>query len=53
MPAKYKDPRTGVAFADVRAYKTLTAALEYEFAWSEKLGCYVDRRHPSKGDIHD
>ncbi|GLB36708.1 putative YL1 nuclear protein [Lyophyllum shimeji] len=39
--AKYLDPRTGVPFADVRAYQVLTKLLNHEFVWNPALGCYV------------
>ncbi|KAJ3574987.1 hypothetical protein NP233_g1393 [Leucocoprinus birnbaumii] len=41
--APYLDPRTGVPFADVEAYKVLTELLEHEYAWSPEFGCYVSR----------
>ncbi|KAF5361713.1 hypothetical protein D9758_007299 [Tetrapyrgos nigripes] len=41
LPAKYLDPRTGVPYADVKTYKTLTALLEHQYVWSADLGCYV------------
>ncbi|KAG6829901.1 hypothetical protein H0H92_003034 [Tricholoma furcatifolium] len=40
-PARYLDPRTGVPFADLRAYRTLTKLLDHDFAWNQGLGCYV------------
>lgn len=42
--AKYRDPRTGVSFANVRAFQTLTKVLAHDFTWSESLGCYVSSR---------
>lgn len=41
--APYLDPRTGVPFADVEAYKVLTELLEHEYVWSPEFGCYVGR----------
>ncbi|KAF9446774.1 hypothetical protein P691DRAFT_803401 [Macrolepiota fuliginosa MF-IS2] len=41
--APYLDPRTGVPFADVEAYKVLTDILEHRYVWSPELGCYVGR----------
>lgn len=46
--ARYRDPRTGVPFASVRAYQTLTKVLEHEYVWSESLGCYVAARSDDK-----
>jgi hypothetical protein len=39
--AKYVDPRTGVPFASVEAYNTLTKVLEHQFVWSKELCCYT------------
>ncbi|KAF8060864.1 YL1 nuclear protein-domain-containing protein [Lyophyllum atratum] len=39
--AIYLDPRTGVPYADLRAYEVLTRILNHEFLWSPRLGCYV------------
>ncbi|KIP04010.1 hypothetical protein PHLGIDRAFT_25831 [Phlebiopsis gigantea 11061_1 CR5-6] len=41
LPAIYKDPRTGVPYADTRAFEILTSILNHDFIWNEKLGCYV------------
>ncbi|KLO17532.1 YL1-domain-containing protein [Schizopora paradoxa] len=39
--ASYRDPRSGVPFANVRAYRTLTRLLNHEYAWHDGLGCYT------------
>ncbi|KAG6874140.1 hypothetical protein C0995_005557 [Termitomyces sp. Mi166 len=39
--AKYLDPRTGVPYADLKAYDVLTKLLAHEYAWNPSLGCYV------------
>ncbi|KAG6886560.1 hypothetical protein C0992_003385 [Termitomyces sp. T32_za158] len=39
--AKYVDPRTGVPYADLKAYEVLTKLLGHEYAWDPRLGCYV------------
>ncbi|KAJ7719416.1 YL1 nuclear protein-domain-containing protein [Mycena metata] len=39
--ARYLDPRTGVPFADVGAFETLTRILNHEFVWSPELGAYA------------
>ena len=41
QPARYKDPRTGVPYANVAAYRTLSRMLIHDFVWSDQLGCYV------------
>jgi len=41
QPAKYRDPRTNVPFADLPAYNVLTKILGREYVWSSALGCYV------------
>ncbi|KAF8736086.1 hypothetical protein AX14_000885 [Amanita brunnescens Koide BX004] len=41
--AMYLDPRTGVPYADVRAFKILTDLLEHEYIWNAELGCYVGK----------
>lgn len=43
-PAIYRDPRTGVPFANVGAFKTLTQILSHEHIWSEELRCYTTER---------
>lgn len=41
--AKYLDPRTNVPYADLGAYRVLSAILRHEHVWSPRLGCYVSR----------
>ncbi|TFK47919.1 hypothetical protein OE88DRAFT_1738049 [Heliocybe sulcata] len=43
QPAPYLDPRTGVPFADVRAWQVLTGILDHGYVWNSALGCYVDK----------
>ena len=43
MPAKYRDPKTGIGYANMWAYKMLQEAREHKFTWSSMLGCYVGR----------
>ncbi|KAI5118518.1 hypothetical protein M0805_007687 [Coniferiporia weirii] len=40
-PAIYRDPRSGVPFANVGAFKTLTRILAHEYVWNEELKCYT------------
>ncbi|KAH8101447.1 YL1 nuclear protein-domain-containing protein [Cristinia sonorae] len=42
-PAKYLDPRTGVPFANIFAFRTLSHILEHKFIWDETLGSYTAR----------
>ncbi|KAJ6494617.1 YL1 nuclear protein-domain-containing protein [Mycena vitilis] len=44
--ARYRDPRTGVPFADLSAYETLTRILNHEFVWSPEIGAYVRQEPP-------
>ncbi|KAJ7219973.1 YL1 nuclear protein-domain-containing protein [Mycena pura] len=39
--ARYRDPRTGVPFADVEAFQTITRLLDHEYVWSAEIGAYV------------
>ncbi|KAJ7250648.1 YL1 nuclear protein-domain-containing protein [Mycena rebaudengoi] len=40
-PAPYRDPRTGVPYADAAAFEVLGRVLRHEFVWSPGLGTYV------------
>ncbi|PPQ98974.1 hypothetical protein CVT24_003470 [Panaeolus cyanescens] len=39
--AHYFDPRTGVPYANSRAYKILTRLIRHEYVWDPSLGCYT------------
>ncbi|KAL7416187.1 YL1 nuclear protein-domain-containing protein [Mrakia frigida] len=41
LPALYLDPRSGVPYANLSAYKTLTSLLEQQWKYSSELGAYV------------
>ncbi|RMZ75155.1 hypothetical protein DV737_g5433, partial [Chaetothyriales sp. CBS 132003] len=41
--ARYKDPATGIGYANLMAYKALQELKEHKFIWSPMLGCYVGR----------
>jgi vacuolar protein sorting-associated protein 72 len=43
LPVRYRDPSTGIAYANAVAYRKLQALKEHKFAWSSMLGCYVGR----------
>ncbi|KAJ6544854.1 YL1 nuclear protein-domain-containing protein [Mycena vulgaris] len=45
-PAPYRDPRTGVPFADVGAFETLTRVLNHEYVWAPEIGAYVRQETP-------
>lgn len=54
LPAVYKDPRTGVPYANADAYKVLTRLLEGGFVWSgghyeESVGEGEGRKRKEKG----
>ncbi|KAF8639396.1 hypothetical protein AX17_001521 [Amanita inopinata Kibby_2008] len=46
--AVYMDPRTGVPYADVRAFRALSGLLEHEYDWNAELGCYVGKGDTAK-----
>jgi vacuolar protein sorting-associated protein 72 len=41
LPARYRDPTTGVAYANSHAYQRLKELQENKYLWSGMLGCYV------------
>jgi vacuolar protein sorting-associated protein 72 len=41
--ARYRDPATGIGYANMFAYKVLQELKEHRFTWSAMLGCYVGR----------
>ena len=43
LTANYRDPSTGVAYADSFAYHKLQELKRHEHTWSSMLGCYVGR----------
>ena len=45
--ALYCDPRTGVPYANVMAYRVLSQLLEHKYIWSRELSSYT----ASVGDI--
>ncbi|KAF9523646.1 YL1 nuclear protein-domain-containing protein [Crepidotus variabilis] len=44
--AHYLDPRTGVPYANSRAFKVLTQLLEHEYVWNPSSGSYMDHGTP-------
>ncbi|KIL62205.1 hypothetical protein M378DRAFT_81541 [Amanita muscaria Koide BX008] len=49
--AMYFDPRTGVPYANVEAFKVLTGLLEHEYIWNAELGCYVGQEETRNDDV--
>ncbi|KAL2414914.1 hypothetical protein ABEF95_000941 [Exophiala dermatitidis] len=43
LPVRYRDPDTGIGYANVVGYKKLQELKQHGFAWSSMLGCYVGR----------
>ncbi|KAI0027003.1 YL1 nuclear protein-domain-containing protein [Vararia minispora EC-137] len=41
LPAPYRDPCSGVPFANREAYTVLMKILNYDYVWCAELGCYV------------
>ncbi|KAL8665020.1 MAG: hypothetical protein Q9202_002576 [Teloschistes flavicans] len=41
QPARYRDPKTGLAYADSYAYKEIQKLAKGGSRWSSLLGCYV------------
>lgn len=41
LPARYRDPETGLPYANIYAYKEVRRAASQKFCWSQMLGCYV------------
>jgi vacuolar protein sorting-associated protein 72 len=39
--AKFRDPKTGLAYADMHQYKVIQRVLAGGCAWSAMLGCWV------------
>jgi vacuolar protein sorting-associated protein 72 len=44
LVARYRDPGTGIAYRDARAYGVLRGIVGGGFVWSGSLGCYVGAR---------
>lgn len=41
--ARYRDPTTGVPYANMAAFKKLKELQQHRYQWSSMLGCYVGR----------
>ncbi|KZT58561.1 YL1-domain-containing protein [Calocera cornea HHB12733] len=40
LPAPYRDPQTGIPYANAKAYRTLQRLTDHQFVWSEGRGVY-------------
>lgn len=52
LTAKYIEPKSGIPFADRRAYRIISRLLMHKYVWSEPLGAYIgdeDRRKGAAG----
>ena len=54
-PAIYRDPRSGVPYANVEAYQTLSKIIAHEYIWNEDLQCYTasDRSLQIEEEVDD
>ena len=43
-PARYVDPRTGIGYADISAFKTIRRMIDHQFVWSDSLDCFTGAR---------
>ncbi|KAJ9605329.1 hypothetical protein H2200_009986 [Cladophialophora chaetospira] len=41
LPVRYRDPSTGIAYANAIAYKKIQELKQHKYAWSSMLGCYI------------
>ena len=41
LAANYLDPRTGVPYANVFAFREIGKILAHDYVWNEEFGCYV------------
>lgn len=41
QPAKYREPRTGLAYSTPAAFRQLRTLANGQLKWSELLGCYI------------
>lgn len=39
--ARFRDPKTGISYASLRAYKEIQKVVAGKVIWSQMLGCYV------------
>ncbi|KAL1955306.1 hypothetical protein VTO42DRAFT_8838 [Malbranchea cinnamomea] len=41
LPARYRDPQTGLGYANALAYREIRHLVSNRYAWSSLLGCFV------------
>lgn len=41
QPARYRDPETGLPYANGYAYREIRRLVGNQFGWSSMLGCFV------------
>jgi vacuolar protein sorting-associated protein 72 len=41
LPVRYRDPITGIAYANSAAYRKVQDLKDHKYTWSSMLGCYV------------
>ena len=50
LTARYRDPTTGVKYANATAFKKLKQLRQHKYRWSSMLGCYIGRAgHAANG----
>jgi len=49
LTAKYIEPKSGIPFADGRAYRIISRLLMHKYVWSESLGAYISDEDRRKG----
>jgi len=41
LAANYMDPRTGIPYANVFAFREIGKILNHDYVWNNEFGCYV------------
>ena len=53
LPARYRDPSTGLGYANAYAYRKLQDLKKQNYVWSGMLGCYVGRKEVAARGVPD
>ena len=53
LPARYRDPSTGLGYANAYAYQKLQELKKQNYVWSGMLGCYVGRSGTAARGVPD
>ena len=53
LPARYRDPSTGLGYANAYAYRKLQDLKKQNYVWSGMLGCYVGRSEVAARGVPD